>query len=351
MSRAFVCGLGAVSPAGWSVAALRQAVDQGVALQVVPLSRPGWDRPLRTRPVPNPPHALDFLSHPRLRRTSAITHYAVASAFEALDQLRTAGGQPGRLGIVVCLQSGCVQYSQRFFEEVLRNPATASPLLFPETVFAAPGSHIAALMGNTPLICTLMGDPAVFLPGIALAVQWLEADRVDTALVVGAEETNWLLADALWHFEHATVISGGAGAVCLSLNGAVSLGTELDLITDVHTYARRGRGWAARAMRAQLPAGAPDELLCDGLGESYRAGRPEREAWRDWTGARLSPKRLLGEGLMAAAAWQVVAATDAVARGRFAAATVSLVGSNQQAVGARFVRVEPGRTVAPAGFA
>jgi hypothetical protein len=42
---------------------------------------------------------------------------------------------------------------------------------------------------------------------------------------------------------------------------------------------------------------------------------------------------------MAAAAWQCVAACDAVANGRFAAANVSLVGSNQQAMGARFAGI------------
>ena len=44
---------------------------------------------------------------------------------------------------------------------------------------------------------------------------------------------------------------------------------------------------------------------------------------------------------MAAAAWQCVAACDAVAGGKFAAATVSLVGSNQQAMGARFEKSRP----------
>ena len=90
-------------------------------------------------------------------------------------------------------------------------------------------------------------------------------------------------------------------------------------------------------MRGQLPPGAPGELLCDGLGGSPRADAAELAAWRDWIGSRLSPKRILGEGLMAAAAWQCVAACDAVADRRFAAANVSLVGSNQQAIGARFV--------------
>jgi len=48
----------------------------------------------------------------------------------------------------------------------------------------------------------------------------------------------------------------------------------------------------------------------------------------------------LGEGMMAAAAWQCVAACDALAEKKFTAANVSLVGSNQQAIGARFVRAD-----------
>ena len=46
MSRIFVAGLGAVSPAGWNVAALRDALDKGEPLPVQPLARPGWEKPL-----------------------------------------------------------------------------------------------------------------------------------------------------------------------------------------------------------------------------------------------------------------------------------------------------------------
>ena len=125
-----------------------------------------------------------------------------------------APNQTPRLGIIVCLQSGCVHYSYRFFDETLKDPATASPLLFPETVFSAPASHVASLLGNAPLVYTLLGDPASFLQGLALGAEWLEEKRVDACLVIGAEETNWLRADALWHLDHRAIISGGAGAVC-----------------------------------------------------------------------------------------------------------------------------------------
>ena len=67
---------------------------------------------------------------------------------------------------------------------------------------------------------------------------------------------------------------------------------------------------------------------------------PELDAWRGWKGERLSPKRILGEGLMAAAAWQSVLAADALMRGRCHAATVSIVGCNQQAIGARLVNLK-----------
>ena len=339
MSRVFVCGLGAVSPAGWNVAAMRESLDKGQPLPVQLLERPGWDKPLRVRLVPDPVQRLAFLGHPRLRRASPVTHYAAAAALEAVAKMRTGNESDPRLGIIVCLQAGCVHYSYRFFDETLKDPATASPLLFPETVFSAPASHVASLLGNVPLVYTLLGDPASFLQGLALGVEWLEEKRVDACLVIGAEETNWLRADALWHLDHRAIISGGAGAVCLSLDPAWSVGVELNRITAAHTYsALQSRSQAALAMRAELPAGSPEQLLCDGIGDSPRTDAPEIAAWRDWSGPRFSPKRILGEGLMAASAWQCVAACDAVADGRFAAAIASLVGCNQQAIGARFVR-------------
>jgi hypothetical protein len=245
------------------------------------------------------------------------------------------------MGVIVCLQSGCVQYSYRFFDEALSDPATASPLLFPETVFAAPASHLAALLGTTPLVYTLIGDPATFLQGVALGANWLQEDRVDACLVVGTEEVNWLRADALWHLEHAAIISGGAGALCLCCEPPTRPAVELATITEAHTYsARKNRAQAAIAMRAQLGAAGPAALLCDGLGDSPRADAPELAAWADWPGPRLSPKRILGEGLMAAAAWQCVAACDALTSNEreFVAANVSVVGCNQHAIGARFIR-------------
>jgi hypothetical protein len=339
MSRIFVAGIGAVSPAGWTVTAMREALDRGEPLPTQPLeSRRG--KPVLARTVPNPPVRPEFLAHPRLRRASAITHYAASAALEAAAKVQPAGAQPARIGLIVCLQSGCVQYSCRFYDEALKNPATASPLLFPETVYAAPSSHVAALLKNVTLVTSIVGDPGAFLQGVSLAAQWLAEHRVDVCLVVGAEETNWITADALWHLDRSASSSAGAGALCLCREPQSSLGIELTAITDAHTYtSSKNRSQAAHAMRHQLngsSSGSGPELLCDGLGNNSRTNAPEISAWRDWAGPRISPKLTLGEGLMATAAWQCVAACDAIANRRYRAANVSLVGFNQQAIGARF---------------
>lgn len=352
MSRIFVAGLGAVSPAGWNVAALRDALNQGEPLPVQSLARPGSDHPLRARLVPNPPTRPQFLTHPRLRRASPITHYTAAAALEAVARLRANPAAKNlRLGLVACLQCGCVQYSCRFYDETLKDAATASPLIFPETVYAAPASHLAALLENVALAYSLVGDPSSFLQGVALGAEWLSESRVDACLIVGAEEINWITADALRHLDRSAIISAGAGALCLCRDYALSVGVELAAITDAHTFtSRQGRARAAQAMRRQLNThSSGGEMLTDGTGNSPRTDAAERAVWSDWTGACIRPKHILGEGLMAAAAWQCVAACEAVAGGRFAAANVSLVGSNQQAVGARFVAISDLSAATPTG--
>lgn len=340
MSRIFVAGIGAVSPAGWTVTALREALDKNEPLPVQSLPRPGWDKPLHARIVPNPPMRPEFLAHPRLRRASSITHYVASAALEAMAGLRAnATIKNLRLGIISCFQSGCVQYTCRFYDETLKNPATASPLVFPETVYAAPTSHVAALLENVVLAYSLVGDPSSYLNGVALATEWLNENRVDACLVIGAEETHWIIADALIHLERPATLAAGAGALCLCHDSRLSAGVELAAITDAHTITKRlSVAQAAQAMRRQLGAHSPGELLVDGAGSSPECDRAELAAWNDSTSARVSPKHILGEGMMAAAAWQCVAACDYIAQKRHPAAAVSLVGFNQQAIGARFVQ-------------
>ncbi len=259
-----------------------------------------------------------------------LAQHAVASAHEAVaaDEAQIkAGGL--RLGVIVCMMAGNVTYSRRLYEEVLRNPATASPLLFPETVLNAAASHLGAYLGTTAVNYTVLGDDGTFLQGLALGADWLEHDLADACVVVGAEEMDWLVADAIRLFERKAVYSAGAGAIYLKRQPSA---VELTAITDSFLFTQtQSRADAARRMRAQLPPGTADDLLIAD-GENGATG------WDEWPGQRLAVSPVLGKSLGASAAFKCVVACDSLQHSRCAAAIVPVVGVNQQAIGARFAK-------------
>jgi len=329
VSAVFVHGLGAVSPAGWGVPALTQAISAGVPLTTQTLARPGWESPLRVRTVPSPPERPAFLAHPRLRRSGVMTQHILAAALEALaeDAAIIQAGEL-RLGVIVCMMAGGVTYSRRFYEEVLQQPATASPLVFPETVFNAPASHLSAYLRSPTVNYTLVGDDGMFLQGLALAADWLELDRADACLVAGAEEMDWIVADAVRMFRRGAVYGGGAGAVYLKKDALAPV--ALAAVTDSCSFTQNHRRPAAvRKMVAQLGPGFRDELLC--------TGDPQPLLRETYPGPHLALKPLLGEAFVASAAWQCVAACAAVAQKNHRSAAVAVTGTNQQVIGARFV--------------
>lgn len=337
MSRVFVQGIGAVSPAGWGVPALRQALVEGNRVSLRELPCPGRG-PLRAQGVPPPPARPAFAAHARLRRTSPIGQYAVGAALEALGAETEA--QRGTLGIVYCAMSGCVNFSRRFYDETLKDPSTASPVIFPETVFNAPASHLGALLGTGAINYTLVGDSGTFLQGLALAADWLLSGRVDGCLVIGAEELDWLVAKAFGLFDPEGLVSEGAAALYLRRDLAANA-VELQGITEPHLFFnKQERAEAAKKARGESGEGDRHSLLCDGIQGINRLDLDEHAAWRDWPGTRLSPKLVCGEAFVAAAAWQCVAAVDALSRGNFSSATVSVVGCNQHAIAARFGRAD-----------
>src|SRR5262245_57215849 len=114
----FVTGWGVVSPAGWGAPTMLNRLQQSRPLPIQDLQRPGWEKPLRVLPVPTPESRPALLVHPRLRRSSALSQYALAAAVEALGSADT---KTDRLGVVFCVVSGCVNYSRRFYDETLHD--------------------------------------------------------------------------------------------------------------------------------------------------------------------------------------------------------------------------------------
>lgn len=336
MSEIFIQGLGAVSPAGWTLPAMRDALAKRHMLPSQELPRPGLEKPLRIMRVPPPNPRPAFLTHSRLRRTSPITQFAVAAAVEAVGTCPPEELQ--EIGVIVCVFSGCVNYSRRFYGETLEDPATASPLVFPETVFNAPASHIAAYLGTNAINYTLVGDAGTFLTAVALGAAWINEGKAAQCLVVGTEEIDWLTSDALRLFDRSKFQSEGAGAVLLS-NRAENAMARLDAITDEFLYNFSGGKRGALAdVRAQLGPASSGAILCESTSNGAGISLEEAAVWSDWVSSRIAPKRVLGEGLMASAAWQVVAATDALAAGSAKEALVSIAGFHQHAIGCRLTQ-------------
>lgn len=340
--RIAITGVGAVSPAGWGAEALVRATEAGLALPAQAVPRPPRSRPLLQRPIPPPPARPTWLAHPRLRRASIISHHAVAAALEALAQAGFApltASFPTRLAVVVCVMSGSVIYSRRFFDEVLQSPATASPVLFPETVYNAPSSHLAAVLGVDGPNYTLVGDPSVFVSALGQAGGWLCHDEIDAALVVGAEEPDWLTAEAWDLFAPGIPASGGSGALLLQPGNATSR-VLLEASTERHGYidarSRQAAIGNARQELHDLCGFSPEGLLVDGRSGASRYDQAEAATWQTWSGPVRSPKRLLGEAFAAGSAWQCVVAAEAVRQRSTPTAVVSVGGLNEAAAMASF---------------
>ena len=333
-----IAGLGAVSPAGWGTASLVEAVREGRLLPAEQTARVPGAPVQHVRRVPRPPAPPAHAREPRLRRTSPITGYAVAAAMEALGPERTAMVQAGalRVGVVMSLLNGCVAFSRRFFGEVLENPATASPLIFPETVFNAPSSHLAALLGSGEVNYTLVGDTAQFPAALDLASLWIEAGEVDGVLAVAAEEADWLSGEAAALLDRGVVVAEGAGALYLEPAAAPGILLQRPLAVGPGRPRRTVAGAVRGGWRAELGERESGTLLCDGLIGARRADAAEAAAFADWTGPRLSPGRVLGDGLGARVVWQCVVAAAAVTEGVAERSLVSAIGTNQQALGVHF---------------
>ncbi|MFN0126199.1 MAG: hypothetical protein ACKV19_05885 [Verrucomicrobiales bacterium] len=337
-----VTGIGAVSPAGWGVQALMDAVRSPACLPIDEVQRVAGALPRRVRCVPKPVTPLEFARDPRVRRTSPITSYLAAAAFEALgaERLDDVRGGRRRVGIIAVMLNGCVSFSRRFYGEVRAHPATASPLIFPETVFNAPASHFAAMLGPGLATSTLVGDTAQFAAALDMASLWLETSEADGVLVVGAEEADWLSTEAVMLFDRRAVVAEGAGSLFLEASREPRVMVQRPLpVSPGHS-----RGSAARRVREAWRRSEwfaeTETLLCDGLLGSARNDAAEASAFADWTGPRLSAGTCLGDGLGTRVAWQCVAAAAMVRAGEVKAAMVPAIGSSQQALGVAFLGSE-----------
>jgi len=302
----------------------------------------------------------DLPPHPRLRRASAISRFAAAAGLDALTQARSTIGEIDmeRMALIFAVSNGGVIYTKRFYHDVVESGAqAASPLLFPETVFNAPASHLAAILGIAGASYTIVGDGAVGVLAAKMAADVIENERLDGCLIVGAEEADWLLCDAYhkWRLlrkkppielfsdpPRGTILSEGAGAIFLGGKGDV----QIEAIDAGGNFSQRAQ--AGKIAQQILHRLADHNACLIASANGTFVDLAERTAIEKELPEAIvySPKAAIGESVGASALWQIIVAARALRTNRLPStsgareiackkAIVISCGLNQQAAGLR----------------
>jgi hypothetical protein len=335
---AHIAGLGWVTPLGAGLNEVWERLERGEVGELKPLPNPETGRAHRYMPVPL--KLVDaFSRNPRLRRSSAISLFAVAAGMAAIEDagLKMTPEVAARTAVVFAISDGGVLYTRKFYEQVVKLGANAaSPLLFPETVYNAPASHLAALLGVDGASYTLVGDASVGLAALHFSAQLLALGGLDQVVVVGAEECDWILCEAYEDWRLArTPLAEGAAAVVLRREGRWKVHTHPGA-----AFCRRAE--APQALRQVLEdlADQPQPDLIISAANGSFADRVETSALASrYAGIHtLSPKRHFGEAPGAGALLQTVLAAVALEKLNLREALVPVVGWNQQASAAQITR-------------
>ncbi len=320
-----IAGMGWATPLGGGIDSVWDQLLQGHEASATTISEQFGDRSYSAFRVPE--SVVASFAHPRLRRASVISRFAAAAG---LDALRAAGLEPGshngeRTALIFAISNGGVIYTKRFYSNIVESGAqSASPLLFPETVFNAPASHLAAILGITGATYTLVGDGAVGLAAIKMAEDLMANEALDYCLVVGTEEIDWLLCDAYrrWRLlrssppiepfsaqQRGMILSEGAGAILLAREGPFTI-----------EFAHPGGCFPKRAEAAEILKEILSDLSDTQIDVVISAAngtfvdQAESEAIGQIVPDALvyTGKPALGESVGAAAVWQIILAAQAL---------------------------------------
>src|SRR5216110_627539 len=283
-----IAGMGWVTPLGSGVDSVWERLLQGHEASATTISEPFSEQSYSAFRVSE--SAMAGFSYPRLRRASVISRFAAAAGLEAL---RAAGVELNlqnaeRTALIFAISNGGVIYTRRFYRDIVDAGAqSASPLLFPETVFNAPASHLAAILGISGATYTVVGDGAVGILALKLAEDLIASSDLDACLVVAAEEIDPLVCEAYRQWRllrdpkkpeigRGMIMSEGAGAVLLKRSNG---GSEIDQIVPGANFFRRSE---ASARLGMVVARLKNEIgFCIGSANGTFIDRAERVAVAD----------------------------------------------------------------------
>jgi 3-oxoacyl-[acyl-carrier-protein] synthase II len=321
----FVQGVGAVTPIAADAGQTWDELVKGAEAGRQELSEGFGGRSYYYSTVP-PEFTAAAARQPRLRRSGEISLLGVTAGLAALDDAGIPLEEASQGAIVFAISCGGVVYTRRFYHEVVTEGANvASPLLFPETVYNAPASHLAALLKIDERDYTLVGDSSVGLSALHFASQLLATDpSLPFCVVVGVQEADWVLADAFatWRMTSrgasfpvfaamsGTILAEAAAGVVVGRSGTLRLmqtGAGLPFFTQKEAPA------VLQAVVAHVGHGCtPAGILCSANGTF--ADRVEAAVLEPAFGSVpvYAHKPAIGDSLGASALLQVVLARFAL---------------------------------------
>jgi len=307
-----VIGQGAVSPAGVGLDALLHRMPVPLPVAALGQQDPPW--PVLRVDLKDPAFAR-WQREARLRRASSMTFFLIEAAEQAL-----AGISPSdraETGLIVAFSAGCLSYSRRFFEGIVKQgQKTASPALFPETVFNSPVSHVASVLGLNGAAYALCGDETAWVAALQTASIWLRRGRVKQVLVMGAEEFDPIVLDAYrsarWlrreNSDHGFLASEGAAGILVSRarpENARMITTARDGL--IYRTKKEASAAAKRLLSESDPA-----LPCYPSAQHNWLGPLEKKATQNRTLVPMGGRPYLGEAFTASAAWHTLRALNRV---------------------------------------
>jgi hypothetical protein len=336
----FITGAGWITPQGDDLAQVWDAVLAGTPPPVKEMPGPAGMRAHTAACVPA--KLVDAVArHPRLRRSSNISLFAAAATLAAL---RDAGIDPEKAGncaLVFAVTDGGVIYTRKFYEQIVRQ-GSGSPLLFPETVYNAPASHIAALLGLDGSTYTVAGDASAGLAALRLGAELLATSGIDHCIVAAAQEADWILCEAYHEWRLATdrpgieiglnrgaLIADGAAAAVLSREGPYRLAA---IAPSVPFFRQSEAASSIAAALAHLPPGIrPGSVISSANGTFIDHAERRTIVAAFGPLPTIRPKVSLGDPFGAGALMQLIGGMEQLRRGGKGAVLVPVIGLNEQA--------------------
>jgi hypothetical protein len=246
---------------------------------------------------------------PRFRRSTPLSLFLMEATAQALQPLSSYE----EVGLVVVTFTGSITYSRRFYQEIVEQGSrAASPMMFPETVFNSPASHVASQLRIEGPVYSLMGDETAWIAGLETASLWIQLGRARSVVVVAGYEMDAMSLEAYhaagW-IRKGLIPTEGAGAILVGNADEPSI-AKIDLLDQGHLYRTRNE---FKQVRTQID-----------LKIKNRECFPS--PWSPWLTDKKSTSTLHGFG--ASAAWQTIRQAHATS---IQPTALPLYGCNHQA--------------------